>query len=389
MAIIKRSSKDGHKYQVKLQGSDGRWISETFARRRDAEIRDAELKRRKSGGALVTNDLRHLVLDQYFEIWNRDTEGTKASASWRETQLQMYRSYIQPIIGLTRLQAVTPAQILRVIQHTKRLGRASQTVRHVYNLLHKVFRDAVEMHEALDRSPVKRQLKPDIEETESSFLDVTDAKKLLDHVRGKPYEVAVWLGVYVGLRIGEIQALTWDNVDLDRKILFVRRTFVRRENRFKEYPKGRRWHEAAIPPELLEALRHERTVSRSPYVASGPAPRPREGRPEVCYESYLKALKAYCKELNLKDLATHSLRHSTSALWMEHGASDADMRALFAHSDQKVTERYIHFQTARRLGKVADVIRLFPVQVTADPGDSSQNLPKPVLEEVDTEESVC
>ncbi len=66
------------------------------------------------------------------------------------------------------------------------------------------------------------------------------------------------------------------------------------------------------------------------------------------------------------ELATHNLRHSTSALWMEHGATDDDMKLLFAHSDPKVTARYIHYQTSRHLSRVANVIRLFPTEQTDD-----------------------
>ena len=100
------------------------------------------------------SELRCLTLDQYFEVWHRDTEGMKASPGWREAQIQMYRTYVQPVIGSAKLQSVTPALILRALQNAKRMGRASPTVRHVYMLLHKVFGDAVEIHEVLDRNPV-------------------------------------------------------------------------------------------------------------------------------------------------------------------------------------------------------------------------------------------
>jgi integrase len=389
MAVVKRPSKDGNRYQVRIQGSDGRWITETFQTRRDAEIRDAELKRKKRSGSFISNELRQMTVNQYVAAWDQDTAGTKSSASWRTSQLQMYRVYAQPIIGKYRLQAVTPALILKVLQQTKRLGRSSQTCLHVYNFLHKVFRDAVETHEILDRNPVKRNLKPQLEEKEADFLEVSEARTLLEHVRGRAYEVPIWLGVFIGLRVGEIQALLWENVDLERGIIRVRRTYVRRERRFKEYPKGRRWHDVAVPPELLQILRRERAKRNEPYVAVGPNPRLRDGRPPLCYESYLKSLKGYCKSLGLKDLATHNLRHSTSTLWMEHGASDADMKMLFAHSSQKVTERYIHFQASRHLGKVANVIRLFPDREEVDQDSSSQNLPNLESGSVDCEESVC
>lgn len=374
MAITKLPS---GRWQVKLRGTDGRWLTETTDDFEGAKLSEARLKAKLLGGASISGDARRLTVDEYFSAWHRDTEGTMASAAWRRTQLQMYRDYVQPVIGSIRLQKVTPAGIIRVIQSVKRMGRSSQTVRHVYNLMHKVFRDAVETHELLERNPVKRKDKPGLEETEAEFFEVGESRKLLNHIRGKAYEVAIWLGILVGRRIGEVQALLWENVDLEKGIIYVRRTYVRLERRFKEYPKGGRWHDIAIPPELLEILRRERARSKSPYVATGPDPRVRENRPPLCYESYLKALKTYCKEVGIKELATHSLRHSTSVLWMEYGASEDDMKTLFAHSDAKVTKRYIHHRAARRLAKVADVIRLFPTEKTDDKSASQASDTRP------------
>ncbi|MGK5088962.1 site-specific integrase [Bdellovibrionota bacterium FG-2] len=383
MAIIKRRTKHGWSYQVKVEGSDGKCISETFNTKREAERRNEELKRQKYGGSFVSNVIRQLTLDEYFAIWDRDTKGTKSAPAWRESQIQMYQDYVQPIIGNVRLHVITPAFVLQVLQGAKLAGLASQSVRHVYNLLHKVFRDAVETHQFLERSPVRRNDKPNIEEKEADFLELADIKRLLAHVEGKPYEVAIWLGVYVGLRVGEVQALIWDNIDFTNGILHVRRTYVRREQCFKEYPKGKRWHDIAIPLELLAILNREKAKAKSEYVATGP------DAPQVSYESYLRILKRYCNELGLKDLGTHNLRHSTAGLWMAFGASKSDIGMLFAHSSQKVTERYIHFQTAKHLGKIANGIQLFPKQEIVDKNGSDQILPKSSLEEVDAVKEAC
>ena len=75
-------------------------------------------------------------------------------------------------------------------------------------------------------------------------------------------------------------------------------------------------------------------------------------------------MKEYCKQAGVSlKIATHGLRHSTSELYMEHGASRDDINALFNHSSNEVTERYIHDKSRRRqsISKIADNIVLFPV----------------------------
>ncbi len=62
-------------------------------------------------------------------------------------------------------------------------------------------------------------------------------------------------------------------------------------------------------------------------------------------------------EAGVTIVATHGLRHSTSAIWKAAGATDGDIQKLFNHSSASVTERYIH-GTDERLTHVARKMRL-------------------------------
>lgn len=359
MAIVQRKTRTGAVYQVRLQDSDGRWISGgSFATRHQAESADQRLKVTKRKLRLSSIHMRATVSD-YFSIWFDSTKDTRASAGWRERQFQMFRDYVAPIMGDVRLHEVKASHGLAVLQATKQLDRADSTCVHVYNLMHKLFQDAVDLHELLERNPIKKSIKPKVVHTEADFLSIEEIRKLASHVVGKPFELAVWIQLLVGARIGEIQGLLWENVDLTRGVIHIRRTFVRNESRdgtlvFKEYPKGKRWHEVAVPPELLAKLGEARTRATNGYVVTSPSNR------VIDYGTYLKALKRYCAEAGLKDIGTHGLRHSTPEVWMAFGASRDDIRAMYAHSSGTVTDRYIHFRTSDQLRSLANRVRLFP-----------------------------
>jgi site-specific recombinase XerD len=77
------------------------------------------------------------------------------------------------------------------------------------------------------------------------------------------------------------------------------------------------------------------------------------------YRRYLETLKKYCVDAGIREIATHGLRHSTSEVYMSHGATRDDLRLLFAHSSNSTTDRYVH-DRGSRLEKVAEVIQLFP-----------------------------
>lgn len=172
--------------------------------------------------------------------------------------------------------------------------------------------------------------------------------------------------LYLGLRVGELQALRWEDVDLDSGRVTIRRNFIRKTDRFRDYPKGRKQHSHNLPPELWEKLvieKNQKSQAKGELVVTSP-----EGN-IIPYKWYLKALKKYCRELGLVRISTHGLRHSTSELYMSHGATRDDLRSLFAHSSLKVTERYLHGKDSN-LEKVTNVIRLFKKN------GSTQNRPK-------------
>lgn len=349
MAIVVRRRKKGITYQVKVEGDDGRFVTGTFERKSDAEKYEAELFARKRAGYAVSGWANRVTLDEYLEHWHTHTKNACVSEGWRRDQLSYYRRYVAPVVGQLRLQALTPAHVQSVMDRMSEMGRSSQMRLHVYNLLHKMFEDAIELFELVTRNPVIRRIRPKPEYKEARFLSLAEARKLLLAVEGTSIEAAIWLQLYTGLRVGEIQALRWSDLDFQRSTLIVRGTFVRKEKRFKDSPKGKKQHTLFLPEELKTFLLRWKERSRSDYVASFRI------KP-INYGTYYKALKLVCEKSGVPSIGTHGLRHSTSEIYIEHGATHDDIRRLLGHSRGEVTERYIHGRGS--LERVAKVISL-------------------------------
>ena len=180
-------------------------------------------------------------------------------------------------------------------------------------------------------------------------------RRLLTHVEGRRYGLAIWIQLFLGLRCGELQALTWEDVDLDTGRVFIRRTFVKKTERIRNYPKGKKQHSHSIPLELLDRLRRAKETASGPFVV----PSPRGADLVLPYRWYRPALRKYCKQLGIPVISTHGLRHSTSEIYLSHGASRDDLRELFAHSSLSVTDRYVRDRFSN-LERVTNVIQMFP-----------------------------
>jgi len=357
MAIVKLGS---DRYQVKVIGSDGKWTTKVLPTLKDARVYEAELREQKYSGTIVASAVRKMTLDEYSERWFEDCR-QKASPGWKRCQMQFYKDYVSPHLGSTKLSLIKTPMVARVLNAMVELGKSDQTNLHVYNLMRKMFIDAIEFYQYVSFNPVIRRLKPSLPVKQAPHLKLNQIVSLLKHVKEKEYGLAIWLQLYLGLRVNEVMALKWLEVDLANGILHIRSGFSRKdawvlkskERGMKAYPKGRKHHSVAIPPELLEMLNETRVEAKSEFVI----PSPFTGE-MLSYEFYLETLKNYCRELKLPIIGTHGLRHSTAELYQSHGATRDDLRELFAHSSSEITDRYIHHKGS--LDKVARGLRVLP-----------------------------
>ena len=350
MGLIKRSN--GH-YQARIRGADGKIICLTLPTKKQAMDVLTKWKQEKKDLILGTSHQRQITVDEFFHEWFSVVNSEKSVSGWRKGQKQYFRDYISPAIGHVQLRAVKPYMVQSLFTRMADLGKSPQTQCLVYATLRKMFSDAIQNYQYLPFNPVLSSLKPAAPQKEAPHLNYDETKKLLQHVKDKPYGLCIWTQLYIGLRYSELRGLKFSDMDLKEGRVTIRRTYVMKTNSFREYPKGRKQHTHSIPLELLLMLREHKSGATSEFVftnkVGGIMP----------YRWYLKLLKKYCRELGVQEIGTHGIRHSTSELYIRHGATKDDLQRLFAHSDQRVTERYMH-NRGTNLERITSTIRLFP-----------------------------
>ena len=111
-------------------------------------------------------------------------------------------------------------------EHTREGGRLNgNTVQHYHRMLSSVFTKAVQWG-IVEDNPVKRAEPPKGEAVEVSYLEEADAARLLAALHDVPpqYSAMVQLGLFTGMRRGEICGLRWSDVDLDAGTISIERT---------------------------------------------------------------------------------------------------------------------------------------------------------------------
>src|ERR1700722_12325212 len=161
MAIHRRQNEYGFSYQVKMRDGFGGWVTKTFERRIDAEqFERGILQKMDLGGVIQPKPFRKLTVRQYWNLWA--SECRRVSEGWQISQDQMAKDYIFPILENRKIVSIRPLDVALVFKEAEKLGRSPRTILQIYSLLHKLFEDACEHFEILERNPVLRRYRPQI-----------------------------------------------------------------------------------------------------------------------------------------------------------------------------------------------------------------------------------
>lgn len=169
-------------------------------------------------------------------------------------------------------------------------------------------------------------------------LTFDEFRSLLMHLeahRPMKYYVACALAGYAGLRIGEIDALTWDDVDFAAQELHINKQYSRISRgqkgikRLKNGAAGCRT--LPIPPPLLEILKQWRqaqplTFSRSLWDTI----------------PYSSTMARYIHEV-IPDASIHSLRHTYATMLLAHGEDIKTVSALLGDTVNTVLTVYVDY----------------------------------------------
>lgn len=164
-----------------------------------------------------------------------------------------------------------------------------------------------------------------------------------------PYKFGVYLCLYTGLRIGEICALQWKDIDCVNSTISVNKTVLRVKNVGSTTAKTRILintpktpsSERLIPlprelSEKLQQLKLELLPSENSYVLTGTE---KFIEPRNYYERY----KRYLRSCELGDFNFHALRHTFATRCIEAGIDPKVLSEILGHASVQITlDRYVH-----------------------------------------------
>ena len=244
------------------------------------------------------------------------------------------------LISDMELNDIKPLHIQQIMKTIKDYSVHRQ--RRVYFLLHRVFEQAI-LNDYAVSNPVEKIRPPKRIKKNVEIYTPEQLKKFFDYDCSTSRMLL--LELYTGLRRGELLALNWDNIYIDKRYINVCQTLVRvaggqeiryttKTNADRLIPLGT----ASI--EILNRIR-EFDSSSGFLFKYGNAEKP------ISLRTYHDRYKAYAEKQRLKypDLfyiTPHKLRHTFATYLLRSGSDIETVRLLLGHTDIKTTALYVH-----------------------------------------------
>jgi len=320
--------------------SDGKRLRKTVYGKTRKEAHD------KLQGLLDDKRQGTIASPSKMTVWEYVSEWLASPArDWRDSTRTVYTDVatgnIKTTIGGVKLTKLTPMHVDRLYRNLERAGKPS-TANQVHKILNQAMARAVK-YRLISFNPCRDVDKPVYRSPEVETWTAEEAEGFLMAIKEDRLYALYLMGIATGMRQGELLALRWENVDLDRHELFVKMT-ARRDGGVStpKTPKSKR--RISLPESLVDALHDHRKQSvregngASPWVFCAP----RGGRmwsQQLTNRFFPVALKA----AGLPPIRFHAaMRHCHATMLLEDNVHPSIVASRLGHSSTRMTDRYSH-----------------------------------------------
>lgn len=303
-------------------------------------------------------------LDEWFLNYVKPTNKTKTCERYSE----IIEKHLKAKLKDYKLEELTPIVLQRYVSELSKSGNlvtgkglSPSSVGGIITVIQSSLKVAY-MLGTVEEYTANKIKRPKMQEKQITCFTVSEQKKIeravLSSNDAKLFGILICL--YTGLRIGELLALEWCDVDFYKGTITVNKTCHDGldENgnlcRITDTPKTNSSRRVIpLPKQIIPLLKEQKKKSKCNYVVSN------KGKP-ILVRSYQRNFEILQKKLNIEKRGFHSLRHTFATRALECGMDVKTLSEILGHKNAAITlNRYAHSLIEHKREMMNKVGKLF------------------------------
>jgi len=252
--------------------------------------------------------------------------------------------YIVGRIGLCEVESVTCQMLQKYISTLSEKNLSENTLKLIWRIVSSGLKMA-QVEYNLPQLALERVKIPKSEEKKVDAFSAGEQKSIekVINISSHPKQIGVMLSLYLGLRLGEVCALKWSDIDFKSRMLSVVRSVYLKLDKvsgsslsFSTPKTSSSVRKIPVPVFLMDMLRQVKKTSTSEFVVSqnGHCMVPR---------TYQYEFESLQKKAGVQKKGFHSLRHTFATRALECGMDIKSLAEIMGHKNPNVTlARYAH-----------------------------------------------
>lgn len=368
--------KRGKKWCIVVElekGADGKrrqkWIS-GFTSKREAESSVSRIVTEIVDGHYSPPSDQTMA--EFISEWSHDKKGIVKPSTWEGYQSKV-QHHILPYIGHVKIKDLRAQQIQHMLSEIREQGRcdnrdirvSEQTLLHIYRILHDILQRAVRWG-IIQSNPCMMVDKPRPKSVDTDIWVREQVQEFFRYTRGDSMYPVFFLLFSTGMRIGEVLALRWCDVDFETRAINVRNniSYIKGGYLFQSPKTKASKRTLPIPEQLIRVLmnvQREQAKYKRLYGADY------EDHDLVCctlkgtphYSSNVKRKwDAIVLRTGLPRIRIHDARHTFASMMIYQGIDVKTLQTMMGHSEVSTTlklyAKVLPYATKDAMAKFSD-----------------------------------